>query len=169
MPLLDNPNNQAGGFIERTQRFFAPVAGWGFISWCFAATCVNGNIAPVFLVICVKPLFPGFYERFLSTASCFGWGSIAAFAQLQGRLRPRFTGSADARSLELLRSGNAMLISNHVDATDGLALFVLAQRCGRLGSLRFFAKRELLFTPVLGSRPTPTRSPAYLWGLLTLR
>jgi 1-acyl-sn-glycerol-3-phosphate acyltransferase len=97
------------------------------MSWCFAATCVNGNIVPPFLLLFVKPFFPSLHERFLSTQARYGWGSLADFAQLQGRLRPRFTGSADARSLALLRAGNAMLVSNHVDATDGLALFVLAR------------------------------------------
>lgn len=147
------------GLVERLLRFFAPLWGWSFIVWCLTTTCVNGNIIPVFLLFFVRPLFPRLHERFLSNQASWGWGSIADFTQLQGRLRPRITGTCDARSLELLRSGNAMLLSNHVDATDGLALFVLAQRCGRLGSLRFFAKHELLFVPVLGHSP-PCAQPA---------
>jgi lysophosphatidic acid acyltransferase/lysophosphatidylinositol acyltransferase len=56
----------------------------------------------------------------------------------------------DIDLLKTKYTGNKLLLSNHIAATDGVALFALAHRVRRLGQLRFFAKKSLLFFPVLG-------------------
>ncbi len=116
--------------------------------WLVICTFFNGNILPLISVLFIRPISLSAHEYLLCYIASLGWSTVLNYCVIIGRFQPVFYG--DLEILSKAFKGNKLLLSNHVAMTDGLALFAIAQRAGRLGQLRFFAKKSLLFFPVLG-------------------
>lgn len=127
---------------------FYIITGIIFMIWLVICTFFNGNLLPIISVLIIRPISLSAHESLLCYIASLGWGTVLNYCVIIGRFQPVFYG--DMESLSTAFNGNKLLLSNHVAMTDGLALFAIAQRAGRLGQLRFFAKKSLLFFPVLG-------------------
>ena len=134
------------GCIVRATFFI--LCGISFMIWLVVCTFFNGNLLPVFSVLLIRPISLSAHESLLCYIASLGWSAVLNYCIIIGRFKPVFYG--DLESLSNAYKGNKLLLSNHVAMTDGLALFAIAQRAGRLGQLRFFAKKSLLFFPILG-------------------
>ena len=127
---------------------FFIISGIIFMVWLIVCTFFIGNILPLISVLFIRPISLNAHENLLCYLASLGWGAVLNYCVLVGRFQPVFYG--DLESISTAYKGNKLLLSNHVAMADGLALFAIAQRAGRLGQLRFFAKKSLLFFPVLG-------------------
>ena len=137
-----------GQLVKLLHDVFFVAAGILFMVWLFLCTFFNGNILPILSILIVRPLSLSLHESLLCSIASLGWSTVIYYSILVGRFQPIFYGDLDKISTKY--PGNKLLISNHVAMTDGVALFAVAHRIGRLGQLRFFAKKSLLFFPVLG-------------------
>jgi 1-acyl-sn-glycerol-3-phosphate acyltransferase len=127
---------------------FFLLSGILFMVWVVVCTFFNGNLLPLMSVLFIRPISLSAHEYLLCYIASLGWSTVLNYCVFFGRFQPVFYG--DLEAILEAHKGNKLLLSNHVGMTDGLALFAIAQRAGRLGQLRFFAKKSLLFFPVLG-------------------
>ncbi len=133
-PLIDDASWTAR--IVRLLRV-VPVVAFGFVSLLLFNAA---QTASLLLVPFSKPAF----RRFNRWCANVWWGWCVLAAQ-------RFN------STEIMTSGddlpmaeNALVISNHQQMPDILALMTLARSKGRLGDLKFFVKYALKWVPGLG-------------------
>jgi lysocardiolipin and lysophospholipid acyltransferase len=133
-PLIDDASWPAR--IVRLLRVL-PVVAFGFVSLLLFNAA---QTASLLLVPFSKPAF----RRFNRWCANVWWGWCVLAAQ-------RFN------STEIMTSGddlpmaeNALVISNHQQMPDILALMTLARSKGRLGDLKFFVKYALKWVPGLG-------------------
>ncbi len=85
----------------------------------------------------------GFY-RINRECPAFWWGLCDLAAKYTHRIQFVVTGD------DLPKNENALLIANHQQLTDVLALFPIARVRGRLGDLKWFAKESLRHVPGVG-------------------
>jgi len=139
------------GFWAKHRMFlgvFYYASGLVFMLWVLVTTCFNGNVLPPLSILFIKPFSPHFHERILQWLANLGWGSIIDYVEIVGRVQPVITGNIVSDAAQ--PAGNKIMVCNHVSASDNVAIFVAARTLGHLGHLRFFAKKELLYVPILG-------------------
>lgn len=105
--------------------------------------CVNfGQLSSLILLPFSRRLFRR-YNRWIAGA---WWGVAVGIAQRVSGPRLILSGDIDSD----FTSENAILISNHQNSTDIYALMIFAKSKGRLGDLKWFAKKKLKYVPGIG-------------------
>lgn len=92
----------------------------------------------------VLPFSRPLFYRINRECPAFWWGLCDLAAKHTHRIKFVVTGD------DLPRNENALLIANHQQLTDVLALFPIARVRGRLGDLKWFAKESLRHIPGVG-------------------
>ena len=124
------------------------LTGITFMTWLGLCTFFNGNVLPIISTLVIRPISLSAHESLLCCIASLGWSVVVYYCVLVGRFNPLFYGDIDLLATKY--TGNKLLLANHISMTDGVTIFAVAHRVQRLGQLRFFAKKSLLFFPVLG-------------------
>lgn len=137
MPL--DPLSDQAGWSTRLGRLMRaiPVTGAGFISLLLF------NAAQVASLLLV-PFSRTAFRRFNRWCANTWWGACVLASQ-------RFNGTELVVTGEdLPEDENALVLANHQDMPDILALMILARGKRRLGDLKFFVKHALKWVPGVG-------------------
>jgi 1-acyl-sn-glycerol-3-phosphate acyltransferase len=126
----------------RTRRFVrllkaVPVTAVGF------ASLLLFNLAQT-LSLALLPFSRPAFRRFNRWCANTWWGACVVASQRFNGTRIVVTGE------DLPRDENALVIANHQDMPDILALMMLARAHRRLGDLKFFVKHALKWVPGVG-------------------
>lgn len=92
----------------------------------------------------VLPFSKKYFYRINRFCPDFWWGLCDLAAERIHRMKFVMTGD------DLPGDENALLIANHQELTDVLAIFPIARARGRLGDLKWFAKDSLRHVPGIG-------------------
>jgi 1-acyl-sn-glycerol-3-phosphate acyltransferase len=114
-----------------------PLTGLGF------ASLLVVNVAQTASLL-VLPFSRTAFRRFNRWCANTWWGACVVASQRINRTRLIVTGE------DLPADENALVLANHQDMPDILALMILARGKSRLGDLKFFVKHALKWVPGVG-------------------
>jgi len=141
--LPDNPRSQ-----NKLIRSLTIVRGIALSILIFLPVLFANLLQVLSLVI--KPLSPSLFRRFNWFLASLYWGYLVFIVEKINGIQVSFSGD------KLPRGENALIICNHQNIGDIPALMSLAQRCGRLGDMKWFVKDIIKYVPGPG------------WGMLFL-
>ncbi|MFW7380120.1 MAG: 1-acyl-sn-glycerol-3-phosphate acyltransferase [Oligoflexus sp.] len=141
--LPDNPRSH-----PPVVRFFVKLRGYIFALLIFFPVIIANIFQMLSLVI--RPFSPHLFRRFNRLMAYLYWGYLVFMVEKVHRIQVTFTGD------EIPKDENALIICNHQNIGDIPALMSLAQRCGRLGDMKWFVKDVIKYVPGPG------------WGMLFL-
>lgn len=141
--LPDNPHSQ-GKLI----RFFIILRG-AILSLLIFLPVICANALQVLSLI-IRPFSSTLFRRINWRFADLYWSYLVFMVEKVNHIKVTFTGD------QLPKGENALIICNHQNIGDIPALMSLAQRCGRLGDMKWFVKDVVKYIPGPG------------WGMLFL-
>jgi 1-acyl-sn-glycerol-3-phosphate acyltransferase len=127
---------------DRFQRSRATARAVPIVTFLFATLLVF-NLAQTASVL-LRPFSRRAFRRFNRWAADTWWGWCVLASRHLMDTRPVVTGDP------VPPSENAVVVANHQDMPDITFLMDLARQKGRLGDLKWFVKRPLMFVPGVG-------------------
>lgn len=139
-------------YLREPEGPLARAAGWlraGVSFSILLATILVINAIQT-LSLVVRPLSKRLFRKINRTCAQVWWGLCVVGSEQAYRVRPVFTGD------DVPERENAMIVANHQQMPDILALMMFGWRKKRLGDMKYFVKDVLKYVPGIG------------WGMLFL-
>ncbi len=137
MPLPPLRPRRSARRAARTVLLVAPAAAW------LALTLLAANLVQLLALPLYAAARPA-YRRLNSWLAGTWWGWCVTLAERLHGTRLVLSGEP------IPRHENALLVANHQQMPDIVAVMMLAARHGRLGDLRWFVKEQLRWVPGIG-------------------
>jgi 1-acyl-sn-glycerol-3-phosphate acyltransferase len=135
LPPLSDPVGTGTRIVRLAKA--VPVTALGFASLLVFNAAQTASLA-------LLPFSRRTFRRFNRWCANTWWGACVVASHRLNRTRLVVTGE------DVPEGENALLLSNHQDMPDILALMTLARSKRRLGDLKFFVKHNLKWVPGVG-------------------